>query len=92
MPSALFWSLTEREYNAHKRVFDGREKQRAYAHADLQVTLHNAWFKRRDDPERPFAIDEFLPEALRPPRRMKSGAELLAVFQAFAESLAPKTG
>lgn len=87
-----FWNLTPREYEALKAVWWGEQKQAIYRHADLQATLHNAWFKRKDNPDQFWSLEDFLPEALRPPAKVKTWQDQLAAFQGFTESLRPKTG
>ena len=96
LSSAVFWSLTPREFAAHRKIFTDKQRQHAYALAEIQATLHNAWFKRKDEPERGFTVEEFLPEDLRPPKRRQTWQEQLAVMQRFtaqmAEAAENKTG
>lgn len=92
MPAAEFWRLTPREYAAHRRLFDEREKQHAYTVATFQATLHNAWFKRKDEPERGWTPADFLPEAMQPPRRVKTWQEMMNAFTGIVQTAGNKTG
>ena len=79
--------MTPREFAAHRRLFEEKQRQHAYSFAEIQATLHNAWFKRKDDPDRGFAAEEFLPEGMRPPKRRQTWQEQLAVMRAFTEHM-----
>lgn len=69
-------------------MFTDKQRQHAYTLAEIQATLHNAWFKRKDDPERAFTVEEFLPEEMRPVRRRQTWQEQLAVMQRFTAQMA----
>lgn len=55
--------MTPREYGALKRVWESSHQHLNLRFAELQATLHNAWFRSKEHHPAAYAIEEFLPGA-----------------------------
>ena len=55
--------MTPREYGALKRIWEVSRKHLDLRFAEVQTTLHNAWFRSKDQHPAAFLVEEFLPES-----------------------------
>lgn len=55
--------MTPREYGALKRTWEASRQHLNLRFAELQTTLHNAWFRSKEHHPAAFLVEDFLPES-----------------------------
>jgi hypothetical protein len=63
LTAEALWQLTPREYGALKRTWESSRQYLNLRFAEIQTTLHNAWFRSKDHHPAAFLVEEFLPES-----------------------------
>jgi hypothetical protein len=65
LTAEALWALTAREYAALKKIWELPRQHLDRRFAELQATLHNAWFRSKDSHPQPYLVEDFLPESQR---------------------------
>ena len=87
LSSAALWSLTPREFEALREIWSSARRHLDMRFAELQSTLHNAWFKRDDGP---FGAEEFMPSFKPPDIKPANPAKLHAHFLTVKAAMAAR--
>ena len=80
MEPEYLWSLSPREYNALRKVYEQSRDHTTSMYASLQATLHNAWFQGRK-----FTAADFMPGLAQGgnPLRSQSAADQKMMIEAM---------